>query len=125
MKKVLIGLIMLGLLIGCTALQVKTTTNAATDGAFYLVLKNNPDYKAPVIAGLQRVKTFLAGDVTYDALILEVSKAFGEKYTYLAIILTDDLATDLPYFETHITLFETYKQGVIKKVDRLILLANL
>lgn len=125
MKRLLIGFIMLGLIIGCTGLQIKTTADVTSDATFYLVLKNNPTYKAPVIAGLQRVKTFLAGDVTYNALILEVSKAFGEKYTYLAIILTDDLATDVPYFETYATLFEAYKQGVIKKIDRLILLAGL
>ncbi len=125
MKRLLVGIIMLGLIIGCTGLQIKTTGNVATDGAFYLVLKNNPDYKAPVIAELQEVKVFLTGTVTYDDLIIKISKAFEGKYAYIGVILSEYIDTDKPIFETHLTLFDAYKLAVLQKIDRLILLASL
>jgi hypothetical protein len=121
----MILIIAFGVLIGCTGLQIKTTADVTSDAAFYLVLKNNPDYKAPVIAGLQRVKTFLAGDVTYDALIIEVSKAFGGRYAYIGILLQMEFDTEKPIFETYATLFEAYKIILTKKIDRLILLAEM
>ena len=126
MKKIMIALILsVVLFMGCAGMNASVPVNVATDTAFVLALQNNPTYKAPVIAGLQRVKAFLTGAVTYDDLILEISKAFGGKYAYVGIILSGYIDTDKPIFETNLTLFDAYKAGVIKKIDRLILLASM
>lgn len=125
MKRLLIGIIMLVMVTGCAGLNVNVAANVATDTAFVLVLQNNPTYKVPVIEGLQRVKTFLSQPVTYDALILEISKAFGGKYAYAGIILRSYIDADKPIFESNLTLFEAYKNGVLKKIDTLLILANI
>lgn len=125
MKKLLIGIVMLGLLAGCAGLNVNVAANVATDTAFVLVLQNNPDFKAPVIAGLERVKTFLSAPVTYDALIAEISKAFGGRYAYVGVIISEYIEGDKPIFESNLTLFDAYRLGVIKKIDQFLILARI
>ena len=125
MKKVFVVAISLMFLTSCAGMNASIPINIATDIAFVEILKNNPSYKAPVIAGLQSVKTVLGGTVTYDDLIIHISKAFGGQYAYVAIILTGYLETDTPIFETNLPLFGAYKEDIIKKIDRLLLLATL
>ena len=124
MKKLFAALMILGLLAGC-ALNTNVPVNIATDIAFTAVLQNNPTYKAPVIAALTSVKTYLGGSVTYDDLILFINKQFGGKYIYVGIILADYIATDKPIFETWLPMFDEYKAAIIKKIDRLIILASM
>ena len=109
---------------GCEGMNASVPVNVATDTAFVLVLQNNPSYKPAVVAGLNSVRAVLGRDITYDDLILEISKAFGGKYAYVGVILTGYIDTDKPIFETNLTLFQAYKDGVIKKIDRLLLLAG-
>jgi hypothetical protein len=125
MKKALIVVAMFFILTGCAGLNVNTAANVATDIAFTQVLLNNPGYKAPVTKGLQEVKTFLQGMVTYTDLITQISKSFGGKYAYIGIVIIGYLDTDKPIFETNLTLFDAYKAGVVKKIDRLLLLASI
>lgn len=126
MKKTLIALVLLvGMFIGCAGMNASVPVNVATDTAFVLVLQNNPTYKAPVIAGLQNVKTFLVGSVTFDDLMLMLPKQFMGKYAYVAVILAGYLDTDKPLFETYLPMLESYKSGIVAKIDRLILLASM
>lgn len=127
MRKFLIGLLMVLMvsgLFGCAGLNTSVPVNVATDVAFVMVLQNNPSYKDAVVTALQSVKVFLNGEVTYDDLILFITNKFGGKYAYVGVILAAYIDADKPIFETHLTLFDEYKVGIIKKIDRLLLLAG-
>lgn len=125
MKKLFVVILLVGILIaGCTGTNANIPVNVATDAAFVLALQNNPTYKVPVVAALESIKTFVSGKVTYDDLILQITKQFGSKYAYIGIILQGYLDTDKPVFETYLPMLDSYKEGIIKKVDRLILLSN-
>jgi len=123
MKNILIGLALL-MTIGCAGINTGVATNVATDAAFVMAMQNNPAYKIPVVAGLQAVKVFLAGDVTYDALITEISKQFAGQYAYIGVILSGYIETDKPVSTSAISLLDSYKAAVVAKIDRLILLAG-
>jgi hypothetical protein len=112
-------------LTGCASLSTNVPFNIATDVAFVLALEKYPAAKPAVVKELQGVKTFLSGSVTYDALVQELFKRFGAaaQYKYIYVIITAYLNTDKPIFETWLPMFDTYKQEVIKKIDRLLLLA--
>jgi hypothetical protein len=112
-------------MISCTGITNNVPVNVATDTAFVLVLQNNPQYKPEVIAGLEKVKVILNGSLTYDDLILEISKQFPDKYAYIGIILSGYIATDKPIFETWLPMLDSYKEAVIAKIDRFILLAGM
>lgn len=124
MKKLLAVVFMLVFVTGCTGLNTTVAVNVATDTAFVLALQNNPSYKAPVIEALNKIKTFLNGKVTYDDLILEISKQLPDKYAVIAVVLTGYIETDKPVFETYLSMLDSYKSDVIKKIDRLITLAS-
>lgn len=124
MKKIFAAILMLAFITGCTGLNASTSVNVATDTAFVLALQNNPSYKAPVIDALNKIKTFLSGKVTYDDLILEISKQLPDKYAVIAVVLTGYIETDKPVFETYLSMLDSYKVDVIKKIDRLITLAS-
>lgn len=124
MKKIFIGLALMFMVAGCSGINSNALVNATTDTAFILALQNNPSYKAPVVLALQQTKAFLAGDVTYDALILEITNRFGGKYAVFGNLLIGMLAADTPVFETHLTLFDDYKATIVTKIDRLIMLAG-
>lgn len=126
MKKLIFGIVILVMLMvtGC-ALNTNVPVNAATDILFVGVLQNNPAYKAPVIAALQSVKVYLNGSVTYDDLMLFITKQFGPKYIYVGIILSDYIAADTPVFETWLPMFDEYKVEINRKIDRLIILASM
>jgi len=125
MKKLFIAMMFVVFVFGCTGLNVNTATNVATDTAFVMVLQNNPDYKAPVIDALNKIKTFLSGKVTYDDLMLEIAKVLPDKYAVVAVVLTGYIETDKPIFETYISMLDSYKAGIVTKIDRLILLASI
>jgi hypothetical protein len=124
MKKILIGLTLIGLLFGCAGLNVNTALNVATDTAFVLALKNNPDHKAPVLKAISDIKILLKGEITYDFLLSEISKRFDGDYAYYGIILRGYVETDKPVFETHLNLFDAYKKALIEKIDNLMFLAG-
>lgn len=125
MKKLFVGVLMVLMLFGCAGMNASVPVNIATDIAFVTVLQNNPSYKVPVVSALQATKVFLNGKVTYDDLILFINKQFGGKYAYVGVILMSYLDTDKPVFETYLPLLEEYKAGIIKKLDRFIMLAGM
>lgn len=128
MKKLFAAIIMLAMLmgyVGCTGLNTSVAVNVATDTAFVLALQSNPTYKAPVIVALKEVKAVLTGTVTYDDLIIQITKAFGPKYAVIGVVLSGYIAEDKPLFETYLPMLESYKAGILAKIDRFILLASI
>lgn len=125
MKKILISLLAVFMLFGCTGLNTSVAVNVATDTAFVLVLQNNPTYKAPVIAALKEVKAVLTGSITYDTLVIQITKVFGPKYAVIGVVLSGYIAEDKPLFETYLPMLESYKAGILVKIDRFILLASI
>lgn len=127
MKRIMLLMVGLMLLftVGCAGLNANVAINVATDTAFVMVMQNNPSYKPAVLAGLNTAKTFLAGNVTYDDLMLMLSKQFDGKYAYVYVILSGYINTDKPVFETVLPMLGSYKAGIIAKIDRLIQLANI
>jgi len=125
MKKLFVGIVFLMMVVGCAGLNTSTTINASTDVAFALFIQNNPNHKAEVVIALNKIKTFLNGKVTYDDLILEISKQLPDKYAVIAVVLTGYIETDKPVFETYLSMLDSYKVDVVKKIDRLIALASI
>jgi hypothetical protein len=125
MKKLFAVIIMLVMLLGCAGMNVSVPVNVATDTAFVLVLQNNPSYKPQIIISLNAIKVFLANDVTYDDLLIEIVKVLPKPYDVVAVILSGYLDTDKPVSTSLIPMLDSYKQSVIAKIDRFIFLASL
>lgn len=125
MKKLLLGIIMLVMIGGCTGINTSVPVDMATDVAFVLILQNNPSYKPAVVAGLNSIKAALDGELTYDDLMVLIAKALDGKYAVVAVVLMSYLDTDKPIFESWIPMLDSYKQAVIAKIDRFILLTDL
>lgn len=124
MKKLFAVVIMLAMVVGCAGMNASVPVNIASDAAFVLVIQNNPNYKPAVIEGLNKVKTFLSGTVTYDDLLIEIAKVLPGQYSVVAVIIAGYLDTDKPIFETYLPMLDSYKEGVIVKIDRFIFLAT-
>jgi len=136
MKKSKLAIIILifVLLFGCAGTTVTpeqqsaivSTADMATDVAFYLILNNNPKYKSSVIMSLAAIKNAVSSteDMSYDDLMLFISGEFGGEYAPIGIILSSYIATETPYFKTYLSMFDGYRDNVIKKIDRLSLLAS-
>ena len=124
MKKLIVSIFLIMSLMGCTGLNVSTTANLATDAAFVLAVQNNPSYRAPTVVALQEIKLLLANDMTYDQLITLVASKFGGKYAVFGIIFTSYLAEDKPISQTYLNMLDSYKAGVVKKIDHFLFLAN-
>ena len=123
MKKLLVGLMIL-VALGCTGLNAGVAVSIATDTAFVLALQNNQSYKPAVVQGLTDIKAVLAGTITYDELVALIATKLPGKYAPIALILSSYIATDKPLFETYLPMLESYKQPIIDKIDRFILLAK-
>lgn len=124
MEKIIIAVLLLAA-VGCTGINSNVATNIATDTAFVMALQNNPTYKTPVVAALNAVKVFLAGAVTYDQLLAEISRQFPGKYSYIGIVLAGYIETDKPVATSAFNMLDSYKLAVATKIDRLILLAGI
>lgn len=124
MKKLIVSIFLIFALLGCTGVNVSVPVNIAADSAFVLALQTHPQYKPAVIIALQETKALLANELTYDQLIIAISTKFGGKYAPFGIILANYLAADKPISQTYLNLLDSYKAGVIKKIDTWIILAN-
>jgi hypothetical protein len=127
MKKLFVGILLVILLTGCTGLNTAINNpaiNATTDIAFTLILQNNPTYKPAVVTALNSIKIFLSGKVTYNQLIIEISKQLPGQYAVVATILTAYIAADRPVSIDYLAMLDSYKAGIITKIDRFILLAS-
>lgn len=129
MKKTIFSLLVALMLfigvIGCTGFNANQVATTASDVALAMVLNNNPSYKPAVVTALKTTKVFLEGKVTYDDLMIELAKYSGEKYAYIFIIIASDFASDKPLFETYLPMLESYKAGLVVRIDRWILIASM
>jgi len=124
MKKLLLAALML-ITFGCTGINTSVPINIATDTAFVLALQNNPAYKPVVIKGLTEVKELLTGSLTYDDLMIAIAQKLPGKYAVIAVILSGYVEQDKPIVQTYLPMLDSYKADVIKKIDKLLLLASL
>jgi hypothetical protein len=124
MKKLFVGILMLLMLIGCTGINQNVAVDVATDTAFVLALQNNPQYKPAVVVALTEIKALLNGSLTYDDLLVEITKKLPGKYAVIGVILSGYIATDKPLFETTFPMLDSYKKAVCDKIDRFLLLAK-
>lgn len=124
MKKLLMVLVLVSGISGCTGINSSVAVSVATDTAFVMALQANPTYRVPVIAALQSVKGILATEITYDQLTVEITKLFPAQYAPIGIILQGYIETDKPVSTSMITMLDSYKAAVVVKIDRLLLLAG-
>ena len=123
MKKLVLLLSVL-FLFGCVGLQPKPIVTAGTDIAFVLVLQNNPSYKPEIVKALNDIKTVLSGSITYDDLLVQITKLLPGKYAIIASILIGELNGDQPVSTTVFPMLDSYKTDIVKELDHLILLAG-
>lgn len=123
MKKIACALLLCCVL-GCSGINTGIVANTAIDVAFSAVLQNNIQFKPVVIASLGNMKLFLAGSVTYDMMLAEVGKQFAGPYAPIGAVITLYLSEEKPISTSIVPMFDSYKSGVIKKIDRFIALAN-
>ena len=109
---------------GCAGMSGNVPINIATDVAFVMALDKYPAIKPGVVKGLQATKALLSGQLTYDTLMIELLKTFGNEYKYIYIIISGYIAADKPVFESWLNLTDAYKAEIVKKIDRLLLLAG-
>jgi hypothetical protein len=124
MKKIIVSLLMLVFLIGCAGITANAPVNIAVDTAFYLTLKNNPQYKPVVVQGLNAVKVALSGSLTYDQLMAEIAKQFPGDAAAIGVIVSGYIATDKPISVTLIPMSAAYKQAILVEIDKFLLLAS-
>lgn len=125
MKKLFVIAVCILMFTGCAGFNANQAVTVASDVGLALVLKNNPSYKAPTLLVLNTVKTFLAGDVTYEQLITEINKYTGSEYSYIVAILLAELNTDTPISTSMLSLLDDYKADLIKRIDTYILIASI
>ena len=125
MRKLLVVFIMLAMLVGCAGIKAQPVIFAATDTAFLLVLQANPQYKAPVITGLQGIKLTLGGSITYDQLMVVVAQQLPVPYDAVAVIFTGFLQSDTPVSTNIFPMSQDYKNAIIVELDKLILVAGM
>jgi len=123
MKNLFVGILVIMMLAGCTGFNPNIVVNNVTDAGFVLVLQNNPSYKPDVVKNLGLVKVVLAKDiVTYAELVAQVSGLFKEKYGFVFYLLMKNIETDVPIMQN--PLNKSYRDGIIRKIDELLFLAN-
>ena len=132
MKKFIVGLCLVVMLFGCAGFNANKVVTTASDLALALVLQNNPQYKPVALTVLQSAKTVLSGQgVTYAQLITELTKYIDNKdpkfaaYASIAALLLADFSTDTPIFTDLLPMSDSYKAGLIKRIDQYIAIASL
>jgi hypothetical protein len=124
MKRLFVVLLLMCFMVGCAGISANVPVSAATDTGFYMVMKANPQYKPVVVASLNSLKVLLGGSMTYDQFIIEIAKAFPGDYSALGVFLSSYMAQDKPTSVTLIPMSQAYKDAIIVKIDRFLLLTN-
>ena len=128
-----IMLIVLMFAFGCTGFNLSTLADKGSNKTLQLVLKNNPTYSPAVVEGLKNLRLLLTGEqcpvpgigdcTTYDNLKLQIAKLFPGQYADVADIIITFIDLDTPYF-TQLPMLESYKAGIVKKIDQFIVIAS-
>lgn len=112
--------------LGCAGQQINNdaVVKLGADLAFVQVLKNNPEKVPQVIAALEEIRTFATGEITYNDLAAEIAKRIAGDYALEMTLISDYLLVESPVIDS-ITIFEGYREELLKRIDRLILLAGM
>ena len=127
MKKKAAFLVVIFLMaIGCAGQQINSDAliTLGADLAFVKVLKNNPEKVPQVIKALEEIRTFATGEITYNDLAAEIAKRITGDYALEMTLISDYLLVESPVIDS-ITIFDGYREGLLKRIDRLILLAGM
>ncbi|OQC57070.1 MAG: hypothetical protein BWX51_02051 [Bacteroidetes bacterium ADurb.Bin012] len=124
-KAVFLAVIFL-VVLGCAGQQINNgaVVKLGADLAFVQVLKNNPEKVPQVIAALEEIRTFATGEITYNDLAAEIAKRIAGDYALEMTLISDYLLVESPVIDS-ITIFEGYREELLKRIDRLILLAGM
>ena len=124
-KAVFLAVIFL-VVLGCAGQQINNgaVVKLGADLAFVQVLKNNPEKVPQVIAALEEIRTFATGEITYNDLAAEIAKRIAGDYALEMTLIADYLLVESPVIDS-ITIFEGYREELLKRIDRLILLAGM
>jgi hypothetical protein len=111
---------------GCSGVQINNDAvlTLGADIAFLEVMKNNPDNVPQVIAILNEIKTFASEEITYNDLVSEIAGHIGGDYALEVTLISDYLLSESPVIDS-IGVFDGYREDFLKRVDRLILLAEM
>jgi hypothetical protein len=126
LNKAIVVLLTLFWISGCSGVQINNDAvlTLGADIAFLEVMKNNPDNVSQVIAILNDIKTFASEDITYNDLVSEIASHIGGDYALEATLISDFLLSESPVIDS-IGIFDGYREDFLKRVDRLILLAEM
>jgi hypothetical protein len=129
MKKIMILLMVMGLFLGgfgCATTGTNTPPNIdlVVDLAFTAFLIERPELKPEVVAALKETKILLATPISFATLTQEIATRFGGKYAPLIVIIQGYIDTDKPVCTDLCNMFDAQKAEIVKKLDRLIMLAS-
>lgn len=126
LNKAIVVLLTLFWISGCSGVQINNDAvlTLGADIAFLEVMKNNPDNVPQVIAILNEIKTFASEEITYNDLVSEIAGHIGGDYALEATLISDFLLSESPVIDS-IGIFDGYREDFLKRVDRLILLAEM
>lgn len=112
--------------LGCAGQQINNdaVVKLGADLAFVQVLKNNPEKVPQVVVALEEIRTFATGEITYNDLAAEIAKRIAGDYALEMTLISDYLLVESPVIDS-ITIFEGYREELLKRIDRLILLAGM
>lgn len=105
---------------------ILSAVDMAGSTAFLLVLNNNKAYIPATVMALELIRKEVSTneELTYDDLMKLIPEKLKAENPILGILLVDFIAQEKPYFETYLSLFDGYRETIVQKLDRLILLAN-
>ena len=132
MKKILVAIATIAVLfMGCQGNKVIVPQAGdilakSVDVAFYLVLKNNPQYKAETVLVLKEIRAYANGEgISYNDLLVFANEKFqNEDLVVIALIIGDGLFTEEPFINS-IGMFDGYKEELIKRINRFLFVAEL
>ena len=127
MKRILVLLMCVVFLAGCSGATIRPVPPQAdqiVDIAFDAFLISQPESKPEIVLQLKNVKALLSTDITYNALVSELSARFAGKYAPLVPLILQMFNADMPISTDWVTMFAGTKATLTTKIDHLIMLAG-
>lgn len=126
MKKLIVGVLMCLLFMGCASVNQQTAVNASIDIAYVAALQNNPKAIPDVVKYLGTVKEYIScTECNIEDLKLQAINLAPDKYKLYALILSDyiDDVAIANFLDDKINADS--KDKITKKIDRLIKISGL